>query len=118
MTRGALLALAAAFVAGAVAVAAARLLGRSGSRASILASVAAQWLGAWVLWNFAGGLAIRYGLLAAYDAPLFAALALPAGLWHYRTRVSAGAAQARAVFVGAQLAWLLIVLARNGLFAS
>lgn len=118
MTRWALGTLLAVLLAGGAAVAVARLLGRSGTRASVAVSVAAHWLGAWALWNFAGGLALHFGVLGAYDAPLFALLALVLGYWQYRARVTAGPEPALAVFVGGQLVWLLVVLARNGLLGS
>jgi hypothetical protein len=94
-----------------------RFLGRSGSRLSILVSVGSAWLGAWVLWSFAGGLALRYGLLGVYDGPIFGILALLGGIAQYRARVEHGRELALALFVGGQLAWLVIVLARNGLFS-
>ncbi len=103
-------------VLGEAAEAATRRLARVGARLSIMASVVAYWLAAYVLWTFAGGLALRYGALTAYDGPLFAVIAVVAGLWHYRTYVRAGRQQALVVFVGVQLAWLVIVLARNGAF--
>lgn len=117
MTRAAVVTLAALLLAGALGVAVARLLGRSGSRASVLVSVLAQWLGAYAVWTFAGGLALRAGALGAYDGTLFAILALVLGLVQYRLRVTAGREPALAVFVGGQLAWLLVVAAQNGLFA-
>jgi hypothetical protein len=97
----------------------ARFLGRRReSRAAILVSVVAHWLGAWVLWTFAAGLAHRYGVLAAYDAPLFVVFALVVGWWHYRVRIARGREPGLAVFVGGQLAWLVIVLVRNGVFSQ
>ncbi len=99
-------------------VALARLVGRPGSRAAILVSVAAHWLGAWVLWSFAGGLALRYGLLGAYSGALFGLLALAGGVWQYRTVVAAGRDRGLAVFVGGQLLWLAVVLFQNGLFGN
>ena len=53
-----------------------RLLHRPGSRAAVLVSVGAGWLGAWVLWSFAGSLATRAGLLASYDDSLFSVIVL------------------------------------------
>ena len=100
--------------AGVAAVAIARLFGRPGSRGSMLVSVIAHWLGAWVLWSFAGGLATSYGLLTAYHGALFGALAVAGGLWHYRVALRAGREQGLAVFVGGQLVWLAIVLVQNG----
>lgn len=93
----------------------ARLTGRSGSRASLLVTIVAYWLGAWVLWTFAGGLALSSGVLRTYDGTLFGFLALGMGAWQYRTRVRAGVEPAVAIFIGGQLAWLLVVLAQNGL---
>src|SRR5262245_40352136 len=104
-------------LAGAALVGVARLFGKSGSRLSVLVSVIAHWLGAYALWNLVGGLALHYGALRVYDSTPFAVLALVLGVWHYRARVRRGDEQGLAIFVGGQLAWLLIVLARNGLFA-
>jgi hypothetical protein len=104
-----------ALLAGAAGVVLARLLGRSESRAAFLVGVVAHWLGAWVLWTFAGGLALSSGALRAYDGSLFGLLALGLGAWQYRMRVRAGREPALAVFVGGQLAWLAIVLLQNGL---
>jgi hypothetical protein len=117
VTRITLAILAGVFVAGAATVVLARVLGRSGSRASLLIGVVAHWIGAWVLWTFAGGLALSAGLVRAYDGSLFGLLALGMGAWQYRMRVRAGVEPALAVFVGGQLAWLLIVLLQNGLFS-
>jgi hypothetical protein len=100
-----------------VAVTVARALGWSGSRLSILGSVIALWLTAYVLWGFAGGLAAHYGLLARYDGGLFAALALAGAAWQYRTQVRRGRDRGLTVFVAGQLLWLLVVMARNGLLA-
>lgn len=118
MTRWAFAVLAALLVLGVATVALARLLGRSGSRASLLVSVVAHWLGAWVLWSFAGGLALRYGLLGVYHGAFFGPLALAGGVWHYRTAVAAGRERGLAVFVGLQLAWLALVLFQNGAFGD
>jgi hypothetical protein len=104
-----------ALLAGAAGVVLARLLGRSESRAALLVGVVAHWLGAWVLWTFAGGLALSAGALRAYDGSLFGLLALGLGAWQYRMRVHAGREPALVVFVGGQLAWLAIVLLQNGL---
>jgi len=116
MTRWALLTVLAILALGAATVLVARFFGRSESRASILVSVVAQWLGAYVLWTFAAGLASRYGLLAAYDAYLFVVLAVVVGFWHYRMRVARGREHGLVVFVGGQLAWLAILLLQNGVF--
>lgn len=94
----------------------ARVLGRRNPRASILVSVLALWLGAFVLWNFAGGLALHYGLLTAYSSQIFAVVALGGGLWHYRTAIRSGRERGLTVFLGIQVAWLVIVLAQNGVF--
>lgn len=115
MTRWAFAALGVLLAAGVAAVAIARVFGRSGSRVSVLLSVIAHWLGAYVLWSFAGGLATSHGLLAAYHGAFFGLLAVAGGLWHYRVAVRAGREQGLAVFVGGQLVWLMIVLVQNGL---
>ena len=117
MTRWLFSAVAVMLVVGGLTVLAARLLGRT-SRASILVSVIAHWLGAFVLWSFAGGLAQHYGLLATYPGPFFGLVALGGGIWHYRTIIRTGRERGLTIFVGVQLAWLVIVLAQNGLFSS
>ena len=98
-----------------IAVTVARALGWSGSRLSILGSVIALWLTAYVLWGFAGGLAAHYGLIARYDGGVFAALAVAGAAWQYRTQVSRGRERGLTVFVAIQLLWLVVVMARNGL---
>jgi hypothetical protein len=110
------LALGAVLVLGAIAtVTVARALGWSGSRLSILGSVVALWLSAYVLWGFAGGLAAHYGLLARYDGSLFAALAVAGATWQYRVQIHRGRERGLTVFVAGQLLWLVVVMARNGL---
>jgi hypothetical protein len=117
VTRWLFVTLAVILVVGGLTILGARLLGRT-SRASILVSVIAHWLAAFVLWSFAGGLAVHYGVLTAYPGPLFGLVALAGGFWHYRTAVRAGRDRGLTVFVGIQLAWLVIVLAQNGVFSS
>ena len=115
MTRWTL-AVGAALVLGAiVTVTVARALGWSGSRLSILGSVVTLWLAAYVLWGFAGGLAAHYGLIARYDGGFFAALAVAGAAWQYRAQVRRGRDRGLTVFVAGQLAWLVVVMARNGL---
>jgi hypothetical protein len=118
VTRWSLATLGALLLVGLGALAVARLLGRSGSRASLAVSVVAQWLGAYVLWNFGGGLALHYGALTTYDGTLFGLLALGLGFWQYRVRLRGGREPALAVFLGGQLAWLVIVGIQNGLLAT
>ena len=77
-------------------------------------SVLTGWLGAWVLWSFAGGLAARHGLLSTYDGSLFAIVAAVGGLWQYRTQLHQGRERGLAVFVAGQLIWLGVVLVQNG----
>lgn len=117
MTRWVFSTLAVVLVVSGLTVLAARLLGRA-SRASILVSVIAHWLGAFVLWSFAGGLAQHYGVLATYPGAFFGLVALGGGIWHYHTIVRAGRERGLTVFVGVQLGWLVIVLAQNGMFSS
>ncbi len=116
MTRWAFVTLVAVLAVGAVGVFVARKLGRSNSRASALTSVVSQWLAAWVLWTFAAGLLLRSGVLVTYEQTIFTIVAF-AGAWlHYRTLVTGARERARAIFVGVQLAWLVVLLVRNGLF--
>lgn len=116
MTRVAAAALVVIVLVTAGTVALARIRGKSGSRLSILLSVVAHWLAAYAVWTFAGALALHFGVLRSYDATWFGALALVLGALQYRTRVGTGPEPALAIFVGGQLAWLLIVGARNGFF--
>lgn len=118
MTRWTLATLGALFVLGAATVALARFFGRSGSRPSILVSIVAQWLGAYVLWSFAGGLALTAGLLTTYSSAPFAALSLLGAVAQYRAQARAGPERGLAIFVGVQLAWLVIVLFQNGLLLA
>jgi len=90
-----------------------RVLRRPPSRASVLLSVVAAWLAAYVLWGFAGGLAERYGLLDVYDGWIFGLLAVAGGFWQYRTQLRDGRERALAVFVAVQLLWLLVIIVRN-----
>lgn len=115
MKSWSLLALVVVLTLGALGVAVSRFLGRSGSRPSLLVSVVAQWLAAYVLWNFAGGLALHYRFLTVYDGTLFGLVALGMGWWQYRTRVRLGPEPALAILVGGQLAWALVVGVQNGL---
>ncbi|MBI1846468.1 MAG: hypothetical protein HY294_01450 [Candidatus Rokubacteria bacterium] len=118
MTRWTLAVFAVMLVGLTLVVAAARLFGGSGSRLSLIVSVASAWLGAWVLWSFAGGLALHYGALSTYDAPVFGVLALVAGVVQYRARLERGREPALAVFIGGQLVWIAIVLVRNGIVSG
>jgi hypothetical protein len=93
----------------------ARLRGRRSGRGSVLFSLVSGWLGAYAVWTFLGGLALQAGWLARYDAALFGPLALALGAWQYRTQLRGGREPAVAIFVGGQLAWLLIVALQNGL---
>src|SRR5438876_10352990 len=86
VTRSALVVLGVLLVLGLIAVPVARVLGWSGSRASSLVAVVSQWVAAWALWDLVGSLALRSGVIQVYEPALFAALALAAGIWHYRTR--------------------------------
>jgi hypothetical protein len=115
VTRWALLTLGAFILLGVVGVATARFFGKSGSRLSIQVSVVAHWLAAYVLWSFAGGLAAKYRLINGYEAGWFVLFAFVGAWWHYRARLAGGLERGLAVFVGAQLVWLVLILFRNGL---
>ena len=80
MTRWALVTLGAFILLGVLGVATARFFGKSGSRLSIQVAVVAQWLGAYVLWSFAAGLAAKYRLISDYEAGWFVLFAVVAGL--------------------------------------
>ena len=118
MIRWVLVGAAALVVLGVLEAAVARLFGARVARVTSLLAVLVQWLAAYVLWTFAGGLAVHYGVLAVYEPMFFVALAIVAGIWHYRARVTAGRERGRVIFVGSQLLWLVVVLARNGLFRN
>ena len=94
----------------------ARVLGRRNARWSLLVSVVALWMGAVVLWNFAGGLALHYGLLTSYSGQVFTLVAVGGGIWHYRTAVASGRERGLTLFVAIQIAWLAVVLLQNGAF--
>ena len=114
MTRLSLATLGAVLVLGAIAVVVARFFGASGSRAAAVVTVASQWLTAWVLWTFAGGLALQAGWLTVYEPAVFAAVAVVGAIVHYRLLARGMAERARAMFVGSQLAWLVVLLVWNG----
>jgi hypothetical protein len=113
--RWALAVLVSTLLMGAATIFVARMLGKSGSRASLAVAIVAHWLGAYVVWSFLGGLALHYGLVRAYDGGLFAFLALGAGYWEYVTAVTRGRHRGLVVFVGGQLVWLVILLYQNGM---
>ena len=114
MSRWALILSVLLLLGGFVTVAVARRLGKSGSRPSVLVSVVASWIAAWALWGLVGGLAARYGVLDRYDGTAFVILAVAAGGWQYRTQVRSGRERGLTVFVAAQIFWLVVVMARNG----
>ena len=118
MSRWALATLVVLFLLGAGAVALARLVGKSGSRASIGVSIIAYWLGAYVLWSFAAGLALTAGLLTTYQSAAFAAICLLGAIFQYRAHLQAGRDRGLAIFVGVQLAWLAFVLFQNGMLTA
>jgi hypothetical protein len=118
MRRWAWLAAGAVIASGLLALGVARMAGRRGTRPSALVSVVTAWLGAWVLWGLAGGLAAHYGVLSTYDGSLFTVLALAGGLWQYRVQTRQGQQQGLAVFVAGQLIWLGVVLWQNGVLVQ
>jgi hypothetical protein len=115
VTRWVLVTLGVLLLLGIATVALARLLGKSGSRGSVVVSIVSRWIAAYVLWSLGGGLARTYGLLVEYYTPAFAVIALLGALFEYRARLRAGRDRALAIFVGVQLAWLVFVLLQNGL---
>jgi hypothetical protein len=118
VTRLALAALGTLLVLGLAVIALARLRGKSMSRGSVVVTIVARWLAAYVLWSFAGGLALTYGLLAAYHSPAFAAVTLLGAIFEYRTHVRLGRERGLVIFVGVQLAWLALVLFQNGILIA
>ena len=118
MSRWALATLVVLFLLGVGAVALARVFGKSGSRASIGVSIIAHWLGAYVLWSFAAGLAVTAGVLTTYQSAAFAAICLLGAVFQYRAHLQAGRDRGLAIFVGVQLAWLAFVLFQNGILTA
>jgi hypothetical protein len=117
VTRWTVATLVVVFVVGAVSLFVARMFGASGTRAAAMITIASHWIAAWMLWTFVGGLLLQTGVLVAYESALFPVIAL-AGAWlQYRALVSGARDRARAIFVGVQLAWLVVLLARNGVFS-
>jgi hypothetical protein len=114
VTRLGLVTLGAVIALATLGIVVARAFGGSGSRASALFTVASQWLGAWVVWSFAGSLALQAGLIHVYEPAIFAAVALAGAWWQYRTLVTGARDRALAIFVGGQLAWLVFVMVQNG----
>jgi hypothetical protein len=117
VTRWALVTLGVFILLGVVGVGVARYFGKSGSRLSVQISVVAHWMAAYVLWSFAAGLASKYRFIGDYEAGWFVPFGLIGGWWHYRARLAGGAERGLAIFVGAQLVWLAIILVRNGLLS-
>jgi hypothetical protein len=118
VTRFTLATLAALFVLGAIGVVVARVFGASGSRPAAVVTVTSHWIAAWVLWTFVGALAVRGGVMTAYEPAVFGVVALCGGWLQYRALVGGARDRARAIFVGGQLGWLVVVLVQNGLLAS
>jgi hypothetical protein len=116
MSRWGLATLGALLVIGAAGVVLARVFGASGSRPAAMVTIASHWIAAWVLWTFVAGLALQAGVLAVYEPALFAAVALGGAIFQYQALARGASDRARTIFVGAQLAWLVLVLAQNGLF--
>jgi hypothetical protein len=114
--RWGLAAVAVFILVGVAGLSALRALGFSGGRGSSLVSIVSQWLAAYVLWSFVGGLALRYGVLDVYQPGLHALVAVGGGLVQYHTQVRAGRESGLVVFVGGQLLWLVVVLVQNGTF--
>ena len=115
MTKWALVTVGAFILLGLVGVATARFFGKSGSKLSIQISVAAHWFAAYVLWSFAAGLAVKYRLISEYEAGWFVLFGLVGGWVQYRARLAGDAERGLAIFVGAQLVWLLLILYGNRL---
>jgi hypothetical protein len=116
MTRWGLVALLVILAVGTLGVFFARVFGASSSRASALVRVASQWVAAWVLWTFLGALALKSGVLATYEPAIFGVIALAGGWLQYRTLVQGAPDRARAIFVGVQLTWLVVLAVQNRLF--
>jgi hypothetical protein len=88
---------------------------RRGADFSLVASVIAQWLVAYLVWtlavavveSFRGVEEERRALYTTYGFAVFAALM---GLWQYRLARAGARQQAARVFLWAQMAWLALLL--------
>jgi len=92
---------------------------RRRSSLPVIASVASQWLVAYMLWTLAAALAEGYGLLEprgyfGYTQYGFGLFAIIFGVWQFRLARAGAARQASRVFVWSQIGWLLLVLAERG----
>ena len=92
---------------------------RRRSSLPVIASVASQWLVAYMLWTLAAALAEGYGLLEprgyfGYTRYGFGLFAIIFGLWQFRLARAGAVRQASRVFVWSQIGWLLLVLAERG----
>lgn len=92
---------------------------RRGTDFSLVASVMAQWLVAYLIWTLLmvavdsvdGVDQPRRALYTTYGFGLFAALL---GLWQYRLAQTGARQHAARVFLWGQVGWLLLVLAERG----
>jgi len=96
-----------------------RVFRRRRSSLPVIASVASQWLVAYMLWTLAAELAEGYGLLEpkgyfGYTRYGFGLFAIIFGLWQFRLARAGAVRQASRVFVWSQIGWLLLVLAEHG----
>ena len=96
------------------------LFRRRGASFALVASVAARWVVAYMVWALVAGLLRYYGLAPEGRPALttvgLAPFALVAGIVQYRLARAGARQQAERVFVWGQICWLVLVLADHGAF--
>ena len=93
---------------------------RKGASFSLVASISARWVVAYVVWALVAGLLRQYGFAPEGRVPWttwgLAPFALVAGMVQYRLLRAGAREHADRVFVWGQVGWLVLVLADHGAF--
>jgi hypothetical protein len=93
---------------------------RRGASFSLVASITARWVVAYMVWALVAGLLHEYGLAPDGRPALtkwgLAPFALVAGVVQYRLARAGAHQHAERVFVWGQVGWLVLVLADHGAF--
>ena len=96
------------------------LFRRRGASFSLVASIMARWVVAYMVWALVAGLLHEYGLAPDGRPELtrwgLAPFALVAGVVQYRLARAGAHQHAERVFVWGQIGWLVLVLADHGAF--
>jgi hypothetical protein len=97
------------------------LFRRRGASFGLVASIAARWVVAYMVWALVAGLLRQYGLAPegrpAMTTIGLAPFALVAGIVQYRLARAGAREHADRVFVWGQVCWLVLVLADHGAFS-